>query len=251
MKFENIHIHREKKLARIVINRPPLNILDIATLVEMGKAFAAIEKEKPLLVVFSGTGENFSAGVEIKEHFPKTVRKMLAVFHGLLQRILGSNLITCAAVDGYVFGGGCELAAACDFVLATPKTVFAQPEGVLGCFPPFAAAYFPARMGHRAAVELILEGKSFSAEEAQRVGFVNQLTDDLDGTVWELYEKLAHFSPAVLRLTKKAFRGPKETLEGRLKHSEGIYLRELVKVKDMKEGLNAFLQKRTPAWSGK
>jgi enoyl-CoA hydratase len=251
MKHQNIFVEKEKHLARVVISRPPLNILDIATLGEMSKAFATLEKEKPLIVVFSGDGENFSAGVEIKEHFPKTVKKMLLVFHGLLRRIVCSDLITCAAADGYVFGGGCELAAACDFVFASPKAVFAQPEGAVGCFPPFGAAYFPVRMGHRAAAELILEGKSYSAEEARQAGLVNRVADDLDGEIWKLYEKLAHFSPAVLRLAKKALAGPKGNLEARLKYAETIYLRELIKVKDMAEGLNAFLQKRAPVWSGK
>lgn len=251
MKYRNILIEKEKQLARVILNRPPLNILDLATLEEMKEAFAALEKEKPLLVVFSGAGANFSAGVEIKEHFPKTVKKMLSAFHGLLRRIIRSNLITSAAADGYVFGGGCELAGTCDFVLATPKAVFAQPEMAVGCFPPFAAAYFPGRIGHRAAAELILEGKSFSAEEAYRVRLVNQVAKDLNGAVWKLYEKLSHFSPAVLRLAKKALAGSKAGIEVRLNYSESIYLRELIKVKDMKEGLNAFLEKRPPVWSGK
>lgn len=251
MEYRNILVEKEKHLARIIINRPPLNILDTATLGEMNKAFAVLEKEKPFLVVFSGAGENFSAGVEIKEHFPKTVNKMLAAFHRLLRQVMRSNLIICAAVDGYVFGGGCELAAACDFVFATPKAVFAQPEVAVGCFPPFAAAYFPARIGHRAAVELILEGKSFSAEEAFKIGMVNQVAEDLDGTVRKLYEKLSHFSPAVLQLAKRALASPKTNTEKRLKHSETIYLQELIKEKDMAEGLSAFLEKRAPKWGWK
>ena len=129
--------------------------------------------------------------------------------------------------------------------------MFAQPEAAVGCFPPFGAACFPARIGQRAAAELILEGKSFSAEEAHKIGLVNQVTDDLNGAVWKLYEKLSHFSSAVLRLAKRALAGPKTIIETRLKHSEAIYLHELVKVKDMNEGLNAFLKKRAPVWSGK
>jgi cyclohexa-1,5-dienecarbonyl-CoA hydratase len=251
MSYKRILIEKEKNLARIVINRPPLNILDIPTLTEMNKAFARIEKEKPLLVVFSGTGEHFSAGVDIKDHYPKTVKKMLLTFHSLLSRILKSELITCAAVDGYVFGGGCELAAVCDFVLATPKAVFAQPELGVGCFPPFAAAHFPSRIGHRAAVELVLEGKTLSADEAQRVGLVNQVGGHLNDAVWRLYNKLSHFSPAVLRMAKRALVGPASSSKARLKYSENIYLRQLIKAKDMGEGLNAFIEKRQPAWSGK
>ena len=251
MSSSNIIVKEEKHLAKIIINRPPLNVLNIAILEEMNKAFASLEVEKPLLVVFSGAGENFSAGVEIKEHFPKTVKKMLSAFHGFLRRIVRSNLITCAAADGYVFGGGCELAAACDFVFATPKAVFAQPEAAVGCFPPFGAAYFPTRLGHRAVAELILEGKSYSAEEARQAGLVNRVADDLDGEIWKLYEKLAHFSPVVLRLAKKALVGPKANHEARLKYSENIYLRELVKVEDMAEGLNAFQEKRPPVWGVK
>jgi cyclohexa-1,5-dienecarbonyl-CoA hydratase len=251
MKYRNILVEKERHLVRVILNRPPLNVLDIATLGEMNKAFTALEKEKPLLVVYSGAGDNFSAGVEIKEHFPKTVKKMLSAFHDLLRRVIHSNLITCAAVDGYAFGGGCELAAACDFVLATPKAVFAQPEVAVGCFPPFGAAYFPVRIGRRAATELILEGKSFSAEEAHRIGLANQVAEDLHAAVWKLYEILERFSPAVLRLAKKALASPKTNIEKRLGHSETIYLRELVKVKDMGEGLRAFLEKRAPVWSGK
>ena len=251
MKYRNILVEKEKHLVRIIINRPPLNILDIATLGELNKAFAALEKEKPLLVAFWGAGQNFSAGVEIKEHFPKTVRRMLKVFHALLRRVVQTDLITCAAVDGYILGGGCELTSACDFVLATPKAIFAQPEAAVGCFPPFAASYFPVRLGHRAAVELILEGKRLSAEEAHKIGLVNQVTEDLDGSLWKLYEKLKHFSPAVLQLAKKAIAGPGAAPRTRLKYAEGIFLRELVKLKDMNEGLTAFLEKRAPDWSGK
>ncbi len=251
MKYRGILIEKEKNLARIIINRPALNILDIATLTEMNKAFARLEKEKPLLLVFSGAGENFSSGVEIKEHFPKTVRRMLTSFHSLLRRILYTDLITCAAVDGYAFGGGCELALACDFVFATPKAVFAQPEVGVGCFPPFGAAYFPFRIGKRAATELILERKGFSAEEAEKSGFVNQVSDDLNDSVWKLYEKLKRFSPTVLRAAKRAFVGPKAAFESRLKYSEDIYLHKLVKLKDMGEGLSAFLEKRPPIWKGK
>ena len=98
---------------------------------------------------------------------------------------------------------------------------------------------------------MILEGRSFSAEEAHKIGLVNQITNDLNGAVMNLYEKLTHFSPAVLRLAKKALTGPRAAVETRLKYSENIYLRELVKVKDMGEGLNAFLEKRAPVWSGK
>lgn len=253
MNYKNILIEREKNLARIVINRPPLNILDIPTLEEMKKVFAQLEKEKPLMVVFKGEGENFSAGVEIKDHFPKSAKKMLSTFHSLLRLVLYSDLITCAAVDGYVFGGGCELASACDFVLATSRAVFAQPEAAVGCFPPFAAAYFPQRIGRRAAVEMILEEKAWSAEEAEKIGLVNEVVQDsdLDTAVSKLYEKLSHFSPAVLGLAKNALSGPKKDFDVRLKHCERIYLRKLVKVKDMSEGLNAFAQKRAPVWSGK
>jgi len=251
MKFRNILIEKEKKLARIAINRPPLNIMDIATLTEMNNVFAALEKEKPLLVVFSGTGENFSAGVEIKEHFPKTVRKMLSSFHSLLRRILYTDLITCAAVDGYAFGGGCELALSCDFIFATPKAVFAQPEIGVGCFPPFGAACFPFRIGKRAAAELILERKGFSAEEGEKSGIVNEVSNDLNDSVRKLYEKLKRFSPPVLRMAKRALTGPKPFFESRLKYSEDIYLRKLVKLKDMREGLSAFLEKRPPVWSGR
>ena len=179
---------------------------------------------------------------------------MLHAFHGIFREIWSSRFITIAAVHGYCLGGGCELATFCDFVIATESAKFGQPEIKLGCFPPMAMVTFPMLIGMRAAVDLILSGRTISAREAQRLGLISQVVADgvLENTVAALLEDLGALSPAVLGMTRRTlWKTAGFDFEGSLGTVEEFYLRDLMKTNDAREGIRAFLEKRAPIWQGK
>ncbi len=163
--LESVRVRTEGRIARIVLERPPLNVMNIAMMREINAVIEELGPEMDFLV-FQGAGEKgFSAGAEVTDHTPERVEDMLRAFHGIFREIWSSRFITIAAVHGYCLGGGCELATFCDFVIATESAKFGQPEIKLGCFPPMAMVTFPRLIGMRAAVDLILSGRTISARE--------------------------------------------------------------------------------------
>jgi cyclohexa-1,5-dienecarbonyl-CoA hydratase len=251
---ETVQLRIEDRTAWITLDRPPLNILDIA----MMQALDSVLKRaapKCDFVIFQGAGPKaFSAGAEIADHAPKRVRKMLSAFHAVFRRLATADCVTIAAVHGYCLGGGMELASFCDFVLATESAEFGQPEIKLGCFPPVAMIALPQLIGMRAAVRLILTGEQISAAEACRLGLVTRVAPDaeLHAALNSLLEELRKLSPSVLRLTRKTlWRLHSSDFTKQLKEAERVYLSVLMKSKDAREGILAFLGKRKPNWKGK
>ena len=136
----HIQVSRDGPVARIVFNRPPLNILHIPALQELNAAFDALPVPPHLrFLVFTGSEHTFSTGVDVRDHTPDRVAEMLGSFHRVFRKLWSADWITIAAVRGHCLGGGMELATFCDFVVATHTARFGQPEIKLGCFPPVAA----------------------------------------------------------------------------------------------------------------
>ena len=238
----------------ITIDRPPLNVLDLALLHELGEVLSSCAQEMAVdVVILKGSGERaFSAGVDIKDHTRDKVPEMLDVVHGVMRKLLALPQVTVALVRGACLGGGCELASCCDFILAAKGSSFSTPETQVGCYPPLALARFPSLIGYRRAAEMILTGRTFSAEEAARIGLINQVVPagELDGALESLIAELLGKSGAVLRVTIKGLR--ELSLKGfpeALRRSEEIYLRELLPTEDVEEGVQAFLAKRKPRWN--
>jgi len=234
----------------ITIARPPLNVLDIATIEELSAAVAPLTGRRDLkaIVFRSGIARAFSAGVDVGDHTRERVGPMLSAFHGLLRRLDALPQATVAAVDGTCLGGGCELAASCDVVLATPLSVFGQPEIDVGCFPPAAAVLLP-RVAGRAAAEMILTGAPLNAAEAARVGLVTRVVPDLEAETRRIVRLLAAKSAVVLGLARRALReGAYGVFTEALDRVERLYRDELVPTEDMEEGVRAFLEKRPPRW---
>jgi cyclohexa-1,5-dienecarbonyl-CoA hydratase len=252
----SISIEPHGVVVRVIINRPPLNVLDIATLREFNSCFAhAAAGAETRLVEIRAAGQGaFSAGTDVRDHFPERAAEMLREFHALIRAILYAPVPTVAVVRGHCLGGGLELALACDFILASTDGRFGLPEIKLGAFPPVGAALLPLLIGERQALEMILSGGAITAEEAQRLGLVNH--------AWapahfeeeaEKFERLllAH-SPCVVALARKAARlSSREVWETRLRECERIYLEQLLPTGDATEGLKAFLEKRAPIWRNK
>lgn len=256
MTSASVQLERSGPVAHITLNRPPLNVLDIPTLQELNAALDTLPGPPHIcFLVFRGAGERgFSAGVEVRDHTLDRVAEMLGGFHRVFRRLWQSDWITVAAVHGHCLGGGMELATVCDFVLATHTARFAQPEIKLACFPPVAAILLPALVGPRRALELILTGRTLTAEEAHELGLVTRVVaeGELETATEELLRTLAELSPAALPLARRAvLRGSGLDFERALEEMEKLYLDGLMKTEDAVEGIRAFIERRRPSWVGR
>ena len=252
MSYEHIETRFENGLETITLNRPPVNILNIAMMEEINRALEAWQGEKDLKVVlFNAKGKCFSAGVDVGEHMGDLAPKMIAAFHRMFRLMDGLGVLTVASVYGSCLGGGCELAVFCDLAIAAENTKIGQPEIQVGVFPPIAAYIMPRIMGRKAALDLICSGRIIDAAEALRMGLFNRIVsnDDLEAETEDFLKPFLRLSAEVLRKTKKAFTaGLRDDLEPALRKIEEIYLDELMQTADAQEGLHAFLEKRKPVW---
>jgi cyclohexa-1,5-dienecarbonyl-CoA hydratase len=248
-----IHLETAGGVASVVIDRPPLNVLNLALLRELRQTLDQVDRDDTVeLVEISGAGDRaFSAGVDVKDHTRSQVPEMLDLVHGVIRKLMSLRQPTIAVVDGVCLGGGCELASSCDLVLASEESLFATPEITVGCFPPVALARFSSQIGYHRAAEMILTGRRLSAREAEAVGLVNRVAprDQLGEALQALRDELLDKSRAVLRITLKGLReiGLKE-LSPALARSEEIYLNDLLETADIEEGVQAFVEKRKPRW---
>jgi cyclohexa-1,5-dienecarbonyl-CoA hydratase len=234
----------------IRLDRPPVNVVDLATIGEADAALAAVEDRKDVkCVVFASAREGvFCAGVDVRDHRQETVPEMLRAFHGLLRRLDALPQPTVVCVDGLCLGGGCELAAFCDIVLATPRSTFGQPEIDLGCFPPAASVILPRLIG-RAAAEMILTGRPLTPTDAVRVGLVSRVVPDVEAEAASLVATFRGKSARALALARRAVRrGGEGTLDEALREVERLYRDDLMATKDAHEGVQAFMEKRRPQW---
>lgn len=252
MAYEHIEVSLENGLGAITLNRPPVNVLNIAMMEEINKALDGFQEDKDLkAVLFNAKGKCFSAGVDVGDHMGDAVHKMVEVFHGMFRRMDKLGVLTVASVYGSCLGGGCELAIFSDLVIADESAKLGQPEIQVGVFPPIAAQIMPRIIGRKAAMDLILSGRVISAQEALQMGLVNKVVKEgeLEDETAEFIKPYIELSAEVLRLTKKAvMAGLRDDLESSLNVIEGIYLDELMKTHDAEEGLKAFLEKRKAVW---
>jgi cyclohexa-1,5-dienecarbonyl-CoA hydratase len=253
MPYNQLRLKIEDRIARITLNRPPLNVFNIAMMREIGAALAEISQERLVAVVFDADKEcrAFCAGVAVEEHAPETVYQMLDSFHAVFRTLDLQARPTIALVDGAALGGGCELITACDIVIASERARFGQPEVKLGVFPPIAAVLLPRVIGEKRARELILTGEIIDAKEALSLGLCNHVVPiaHLEQKLTEVLSKLKELSAASLEFTRRAIdMGRGWSLDNALKDLENIYLHELMKSADAPEGVKAFMEKRRPSW---
>jgi cyclohexa-1,5-dienecarbonyl-CoA hydratase len=254
MSYRHIGFNIEDRVGRISLARAPLNVLNIAMMREIGAALEECARVREMVaVVFEAAPETraFSAGVAIEEHVAETIYQMLESFHNIFRALDMMAKPVVALVDGAALGGGCELVAACDIVIASERARFGQPEIKLGVFPPVAAILLPRVIGERRARELILTGELIDAPEALRLGLVNYVVApaELEAKGQEILVRLRDLSAPALELTRRALDiSREERLEDALARVESLYLNELMKTEDANEGVAAFMQKRKPVW---
>lgn len=256
--YKDIHFSVTDRVARIVFARPPLNVLNISMMREIADAINRIGTTSDVCaIVFSAApaARVFSAGVSIEEHRSETVYQMLESFHTIFRSLNMISKPVIAAVAGAALGGGCEIIAFADIVIATQSARFGQPEIKIGVFPPLAAVILPRVIGEKRAREMILTGELLTAEAAQRIGLVNHVVSneaDLESKTAEIVGTLRHLSVPALEMSRRAMvEASGQPFEDALKRSEDIYLNQLMSYKDPQEGVEAFIAKRPPKWKHK
>ncbi len=246
-----VTVEKSNGVARVILNQPPLNVIDIPMMDELNAALRSLKDDRATkVIVIAAQGKAFSAGVDIKDHTPDRVEMMLTKFHAIFHTLWSLEPPVVAAVQGSALGGGCELAIACDFIVAGERAKFGQPEIKVGVFAPIATLLLPRLIARKKAYELLLTGDTIDAREAERIGLVNQVAapEAFDAAVEAFVARLTPLSGVVLRHAKRAIA---LGLEQGLAEIEKYYFNDLMKSEDALEGLNAFMEKRNPVWKEK
>ncbi|MFX1512803.1 MAG: enoyl-CoA hydratase/isomerase family protein [Promethearchaeota archaeon] len=250
-----ILVEKTENIGKITFNNGPLNILNISMMEEINKALEGFIGDQSLKAfIFDHNGKAFSAGVDIGDHMGEKTPRMLHEFHGLFKKLYRLNCPTIASVKGAALGGGCEVALFCDFVLASEKAKFGQPEIKVGVFPPLAVLIFPYLTGHKKAFELLLQGEIITATEAHQLGIINHVfpVESYEQEFSQFLGRFEKLSAIVLQHTKKAINlALGNDFDSRIDKIEEYYLNELMATHDANEGLQAFLEKRPPVWKNR
>jgi cyclohexa-1,5-dienecarbonyl-CoA hydratase len=254
MDYRHIQLVTEDRVGRVKFARPPLNVFHIEMMREIGDAVERVTGEREVVAIVFEAAEGtraFSAGVAVEEHVAETIYQMLEAFHHIFRALEAAAKPALAVVDGAALGGGCELVAACDIVIASERARFGQPEIKLGVFPPVAAILLPRVIGEKRARELILTGELIDAPEALRLGLVNYGVNSaqLEQKLQEILNRLRELSAPALEATRRALdAGRGQSFDETLRRVENLYLNELMKTEDAREGVRAFMEKRKPSW---
>ncbi len=247
----------DNAVARIILNAPKGNVLDIIMMQEIQSVLNEFRSLNGLkLITFEGEGKHFSFGASVEEHKKEQAGKMLENFHGLFYSLISLSIPTAAKVWGQCLGGAMELCLMCNFIFADRSAKFGQPEIVLGVFPPPASLLLPLKVGSAKAEELLLTGKTVTADEARTIGFVNEVYDDpaaLNTGIDNLInDQILTKSASSLRYAVKASRKVfNNIINNELKSLEKIYVNELMNTGDANEGILSFIEKRKPQWKNK
>jgi enoyl-CoA hydratase/carnithine racemase len=260
MNFENILFEKKGAIAYVTINRPKvLNALNMATMEELRAAFTAIKDDREARVaIMAGAGEKaFIAGADIGELAKQDAVSGKEYTHrgqSVLDLIenLGKPVIAC--INGFALGGGCEIAMACTMRLASENAKLGQPEVKLGIIPGYGGTQrLPRLVGKGIAMQLVLTGEIISAQEAHRIGLVNEVTlsTELIPRAEAIAQKIIANAPLAVQYSIEAVnKGMEMTL------AEGLYLEAVLFAvacasEDKKEGTTAFLEKRPAQFNGK
>jgi cyclohexa-1,5-dienecarbonyl-CoA hydratase len=248
---ETIRVEIASGLARITLDRPPVNVLTTAMMRDLAAALRRVAADETVRVVrLDAEGKTFSAGVDVGDHLGDLLPSMMASLGDLFVAFASVPQPVVAVVQGAALGGGLEVVLGCDLVVASEKATFGQPEIKLGVFAPAASCLLPPRIGQAAAEDLLLSGRSVDAQEALALGLVTAIADDPQAAALDWFDRhLADKSASSLALALAAVRAARAAeIRRRLRDLEALYLDRLMKTRDANEGLNAFLAKRAPKW---
>lgn len=253
--FQHVKYRIQGEVARLTLDRPEHNLLNERMLAEVASGINSLAERSDIkLIVLDSAGKAFCGGIELGEYTQRRVFQLLDAFHNAFAAMLDTSKPVLVVVNGPAYGGGAELAALGDLVIATPRAKFAQPEIKLGVFPPLAAAVLPYILGPKLALELVMTGELMTAERARELGLVNWVVseNELALKVDELIAKVTAQSGPVLTMAKKAILGSLGLpLREGVRTSMKVFLNELADLEDSQEGLRALVEKRAPKWKNR
>lgn len=251
--------YRGEGIALVTIQRPQaLNAIDGSVLDGLARALDTLEADANLrvVVVAGAGGKAFVAGADIaamQRLTPVEAEAFAARGQGLFDRLSALPVPVVAAVGGFALGGGCELAMACDIVLAGPKARFGQPEVKLGVIPGFGGTQrLVRRVGLSAALDLCLTGRMIDATEALRIGLVSRIAEgDVLEEALRLAEEIRGLGPVALRLCKRAIHENADADLRTAQAAERTLFGLCFSTDDQREGMAAFLEKRAPSFANR
>lgn len=254
MKKLRLEYDYEGSVANIILDDGKGNVLDNIMMLEMLELFEKLGDDPNLkLITFQGEGRHFSFGASVPEHTKEYAGMMLKTFHKIFYKIIEMKIPTMAKISGQCLGGGMELALACNFMFADKTTVLAQPEIILGVFPPPASIMLPLKIGNARAEDILITGRSVDAIEGEQIGLLNKVyenKEDLNSGVDEWIIK--NIVPKSASSLKYAVASSRSTfnyiMSNKLPVLEHLYLKQLMETNDANEGINSFLEKRKPNW---
>jgi enoyl-CoA hydratase/carnithine racemase len=250
-----VKLETRGSIALAWLDRPPANSISPEVVETLSDLWRAVNDagQTRVLIFASANPQLFCAGADIKaftQMDPLGARALLDGMHGLARELEHSQIVTIAAVGGLALGGGCELAMACDVRIASESASFGQPEISLGIIPGFGGTQrLPRLVGTSKALEMNLTGESVSADEAYELGLANRLVPDheLLDTALAWARKLAQQPPLAVRAIKR-ISGHSDLDAG--VEAEKQAFAEIFGTADAREGIAAFVQKRTPRFRG-
>ncbi len=252
MAFENIMTEKRGKVGLITLDRPDaMNALNGALIDELGQALDDFETDEHIgAVVITGSEKAFAAGADIKEMQSKTyMEAYMENFICSWDRVARNRKPVIAAVAGYALGGGCELAMMCDFIIAADTAKFGQPEITLGIMPGAGGTQRLTRfVGKSKAMDMCLTGRMMDSEEADRAGLVSRVVpaNELLETAIKAAEKIAGLSMPIAMMAKETVnRAYETTLAEGILYERRVF-HSMFATEDQKEGMQAFVEKRSP-----
>ncbi len=260
MDYKTIQLASDSGIATITLNRPEKrNAIIYELFDDLLRAFDQVAKSPAQILILTGAGKAFCSGMDLEnlkaligcssEQNLKDSETMVRLFRSLYE----FPKVTIAAVNGAAIAGGTGLALLCDFTLAVPEAKFGYTEVRIGFVPAIVSTFLLRQVGEKLARDLLLTGRIIDAGEARRMGLINEimLADKLMERARQLAAQLMENSPASLVLTKRLLT---EHARAELDAQIDAAVRENAAIRstdDFREGITAFLEKRTPRWSGK
>jgi cyclohexa-1,5-dienecarbonyl-CoA hydratase len=246
-----VWLENDDQVLRLRLARPKANIIDAEMIDALSTALETYETDNRLLaVVLDAEGPNFSFGASVEEHLPDQCAAMLRKINSLIMQMIEYPVQIVAAVHGQCLGGGLEVACAASPIIAAPDVQMGQPEISLAVIAPAASCLLPERTGQSQAELMLFSGKSVDAQRAKSIGLVDEVSDSpTESALAWIADNIIGKSASSLRIAVKAARHDYvERIRKKLGTVEKMYIEELMRTNDPVEGLNAFLEKRTPVW---
>jgi len=252
---DRLQLEVRDNVAYLTLNAPPVNILTAAMMEELAGVLQRLQADPTLkAIAITAEGRAFSAGADVGEHRPEQAGDMIAAFSGLFDELGGCEVPLVMAVDGAALGAGFELVMMADVLLASDRATFGQPEIRLGFFAPVGVAWLPQRIGMARAMEVTCTGRTYGAAEMHAMGLVSRVVapDELPAALEGVLDDLRRASPLILRLNVRMVRELARRPFAEARHeAERVFLDELMKTEDVREGIASFYEKRRPAWTNR